>query len=501
MTVDPTALTPGAAMTLAAIAATGATPRPSGETLSAQKQRIATGITQQLSDPTLATQGMWQLAWLALSPDNANMVYVARNNSDANEFAVVVRGTNANVTDMLEDLDVGTVVPFTAGGSPQPVSVSKGVMTAFTQVVGMAGAPEGRGDATLVQMLALLLADAPEQATVYVIGHSLGGCLATVLALYLQALPWAGLPPQFGVLTFAAPTAGLRDFADQFNAGTWCVNEGYVNAYDLVPQAWGGLDTAKGWYPPGTGPVAPLVVKDVLIPEIEALTGPNVYVQPDNAVHLNTGYHSHDGNVVKSSVEDFLAQVGYQHANSTYLGLLQAPVLPTEPVVTAISPAVGEEGAQIIIRGSGFGADCVVDFGPVPCTSISVDSDTQITAAAPVGVGVVEVRVTGNLGTSPAVPFGQFAYGGPEPVVVTGISRDTGTKKAKVTITGVGFAADPTVYFGDRAAISAAFDSPTQITAVAPPSGAPHSTTRDVRVLVNGYLSPAGPADEFTYTD
>jgi hypothetical protein len=24
---------------------------------------------------------------------------------------------------------------------------------------------------------------------------------------------------------------------------------------------------------------------------------------------------------------------------------------------------------------------------------------------------------------------------------------------------------------------------------------------RDVRVLVNGYLSPAGPADEFTYND
>jgi hypothetical protein len=64
----------------------------------------------------------------------------------------------------------------------------------------------------------------------------------------------------------------------------------------------------------------------------------------------------------------------------------------------------------------------------------------------------------------------------------------------------VGFAADPTVYFGDHTASSPTFESPTQITAPAPSSGSVSSTTKGVRVLVNGYLSPAGPADEFTYT-
>ncbi|HCA87426.1 MAG TPA: lipase [Streptomyces sp.] len=495
-------MTPGAAMTLAAIAATGAPPRPSGETLSAQKQRIATGVTQQLSDPTLATQGVWELAWLALSPDNANMVYVARNTSGPNEFAVVVRGSNANVTDMLEDLDVGTVVPFTGGGSAQPVSVSKGAMTAFTQVMSMTSPTPGRGDAKLEQMVATLLTGAPPKATVYVIGHSLGGCLATVIAQYLQARPWNNLAPQFGVLTFAAPTAGLQDLADQFNKVKWCVNEGYVNAYDMVPLAWAGLDTAKGWYPKSVGPVAPLDVQDILIPEIEALTGPNVYVQPDNVNTLNPGsYKPYDPNAVNSSVEDFLAQVAFQHANSTYLDLLNAPLLPTAPVVTTISPAVGQEGTQIVINGKGFGADSVVDFGTAPCTRFTIDSDTRITATVPAGVGVVEVRVTGSLGTSPAVPFGQFAYGGPEPVVVTGISQNTGTAGRKVTITGVGFAADPTVYFGKNAATTVTYESPTQITALAPSSGSVRSRTKDVRVLVNGYLAPASPADEFTYTD
>ncbi|MFG2916621.1 hypothetical protein ACGF0D_27505 [Kitasatospora sp. NPDC048298] len=36
------------------------------------------------------------------------MAYITRDTFDPNVFAVVVLGTNANVTDVLEDLDVGT---------------------------------------------------------------------------------------------------------------------------------------------------------------------------------------------------------------------------------------------------------------------------------------------------------------------------------------------------------------------------------------------------------
>jgi hypothetical protein len=119
-------------MTLAAIAATAATPRPSGETLQDQHQRATLGIKAQLMNPTLATGGKWELMWLALSPDNANLAYIAWN-PDANQIAVAVRGTIGNPTDMMEDLDVGTVVPFTASGS-KDVAVSAGSMAAFTQI-------------------------------------------------------------------------------------------------------------------------------------------------------------------------------------------------------------------------------------------------------------------------------------------------------------------------------------------------------------------------------
>ncbi|MEU6237934.1 IPT/TIG domain-containing protein [Kitasatospora sp. NPDC047058] len=498
MTEDPSALPPGVTMTLAAIAATGAVARPSGETLAVQKQRIFDGIVQQLSDTTLATQGNWELAWLGLSPDNANMAYIAKGKgSGSNQFAVVVRGTVGNEIDTLEDLDVGTVVPFTVGGSA-PVSVSKGAMTAFTQIVAMTDQSSAAGPG-LVQALAALLGPAPG-ATVYVVGHSLGGCIATMLALYLQAQTWND-SPQFAVSTFAAPTAGLKDFADLFNSVKWAVYQGYANKYDIVPLAWASLGTATGWYP-APGPAAPLAVKDVLIPGIKGLSGPNTYVQPSTTVPLlNPDYKAYNPKVIKSSTQDFLAQVAFQHANPTYLKLLNSPVPAPAPVVDGISPRAGAAGMQITITGSGFDTQSMVDFGTVPCVPPNVVSDTQITAIVPDGLGVVDVRVTNNLGTSPAVPFGQFAYGGPEPVVVTGIVPDSGTLGTAVTINGAGFGGGgtPVVYFGDRPATATPV-SPTQIRTTVPIPDPKQPKTVDVRVRVNGYLSPAVPADEFTHT-
>ncbi|MFD8785010.1 IPT/TIG domain-containing protein [Kitasatospora sp. NPDC059599] len=492
MTEDPSALPPGVTMTLAAIAATGAAPRPSGETLAVQKQRISDGIVQQLSDKTLATQGNWELAWLGLSPDNANMAYIAKGPSS--QFAVVVRGTVGNAIDTVEDLDVGTVVPFTVGG-PSPVSVSKGAMTAFTQVVAMTDESSAAGSG-LVEALTSLLKPA-QGATVYVVGHSLGGCIATMLALYLQAQTWND-SPQFAVSTFAAPTAGLKDFADRFNSVKWALYQGYVNKYDLVPLAWAGLDTAKQWYP-SPGPVAPPAVKDLLT-VIKGLSGTNEYVQPTTAFSpLNADYKAYDPKVLKSTTQDFLAQVAFQHSNSTYLKLLNSPVPAPAPVVDSISPRVGAPGTLITITGSGFDSESMVDFGTVPCVPPNLVSDTQITAIAPDGVGVVDVRVTNDLGTSPAVPFGQFAYGGPEPVVVTGIVPDSGKLGNTVTVNGVGFGTTPTVYFGSRTATVTGV-SPTQIKATVPLPDPLQPKTIDVRVRVNGYLSPTVPVDEFTHT-
>ncbi|MFD8542601.1 IPT/TIG domain-containing protein [Streptomyces sp. NPDC059649] len=483
-----TPITPQVAMTLAAIAATGATPRPSGETLQAQTDRIKSGITRQLSNPLTKS---WSPTWLALSPDNANMAYIVKNND---QIAVVIRGTIASVTDILEDLDVvGTVVPFTASGSPSPISVSKGAMDAFTQIVDMRQLGTG---STLVQALASAMTGVP-QPTVYVIGHSLGGCIANMVALYLKAQTWQKVQPQFGLVTFAAPTAGLESFASYLTSQFGSMNQRYVNAYDVVPLAWADLPTAENWYP-NPGPAANLEVKG-LLGTIASLPGNNVYVQPGTAVTKNTDYMVRDDNVVKSSLADFLGQVEFQHANSTYLRLLDAPVLAGPPVVTSVIPSFGASRTQVTIKGSGFSKDCQVDFGPVACQKPpTFNPDGTITAEVPDGTGIVNVYVTNPLGTSAAVPLSQFAYGGPEPVVVTGITPDRGRANDSVTISGAGFAKGATVHFGKNPSPSVQVDTD-KIVAKAPPSGKPTSTTVDITVTVNGYSSPTGPADEFTY--
>ncbi|MGP3998707.1 lipase family protein [Streptomyces sp. 8N706] len=301
------------AMTLAAIAATAATPRPSGESVAEQCTRVLLGINQQLANPDLATQGDWSLLWAALSEDNANMAYLAKSTDGSNQFAVVLRGTVGNVTDLLEDLDVGTVVPFTAVGSPPngPAYVSKGAMEAFSQAMAMSTA-----GLTLVQALSGALATVPANPTVLVIGHSLGGCLATMVAPYLQTLTWPGTTaPAFGLYTFAAPTAGGPDFASYITDSlSWAVNERYVNCYDVVPLAWTSLDTAKGWYP-GKGPAADFDTRAV-ITAIASLPGPNAYAQPGPCSPLNNGYDTNDPKLQRKSLQDFMGQADFQHANN-----------------------------------------------------------------------------------------------------------------------------------------------------------------------------------------
>jgi hypothetical protein len=503
-----TQITPQTAMTLATIAPTGATPRPSGETLRDQTERVRTGVAWQLSQHT-----SWALNWLVLTPDNANMAYIAVNTEPgSNQLAVVIRGTVDNPADSMEDFDVSTVVPFTAGipAGQAPISVSKGAMAAFTQIVNANPDvldPLMRQD--LARRVLNVTAKMEPNPTLFVIGHSLGGCVATMIALYLRALTYANLP-NFGILTFAAPTAGLDDFAKYFDRQTWAQCERHVNHYDLIPQAWDKLnipvDPLKPWYPaPGPKMTGAM---DALINTLKAKPGNNKYVQPMPIKEWNAKYETVDKNLVRHTNQDFMGQVGYQHANATYLSLLGADVtLDAAPTVTEVDPSFGTQGSQVTITGTGFALfpkeSTFVDFGPIAYNpgSIEIKSDTQIVLNnVPYGYGIVTVQVTNPLGTSAASPIAQYAYGGPAPVAVTGVEvSDTITT---VTISGTGFAEGAVVYFGTVESQDVTLKpdpprSPKLVATIPPPAKA--GETVDITVVLNGYSSPTSPADEFTY--
>jgi hypothetical protein len=74
-----------------------------------------------------------------------------------------------------------------------------------------------------------------------------------------------------------------------------------------------------------------------------------------------------------------------------------------------MGPTVG--GTSVTITGSGFTGATEVDFGGVRATTMTVDSDSEITATIPSrGSGRVHVTVVTPKGTSATSPADVFGY-------------------------------------------------------------------------------------------
>ncbi len=163
--------------------------------------------------------------------------------------------------------------------------------------------------------------------------------------------------------------------------------------------------------------------------------------------------------------------------------------------VTGISPAVGTPagGTQVTITGAGFTGATAVYFGSTKATSVTVVSDTRITATSPAGTGVVDVTVVTAGGTSATSSADQFSY----VPVVTAISPAVGTPAGgtQVTITGAGFTGATAVNFGGTKATSVTVVSDTQITATSPAG----TGVADVTVTTATGTSATSSADQFTY--
>ena len=115
------------------------------------------------------------------------------------------------------------------------------------------------------------------------------------------------------------------------------------------------------------------------------------------------------------------------------------------PTVSSVSPVAGlEEGKTgITITGRDLGAATAVDFGGVPASNVTVNSDTAITALSPAGAGVVDVTVMNSGGTSRVSSSDRFTYvpKGRRPSV-TGLSPTGGAAEGGTTVSlaGSGFA-------------------------------------------------------------
>jgi hypothetical protein len=149
-------------------------------------------------------------------------------------------------------------------------------------------------------------------------------------------------------------------------------------------------------------------------------------------------------------------------------------------IVTGVTPNTGgfAGGTTVTVSGSGFTGATGVTFGLLTGTIVIVNSDTTLTVTSPaLGVGTVDVRVTGPGGTSATSPADQFTYAGLLAPTVTGVSPDFGTDlgNTPVTVTGTGFIPGvSTVTFGAVTVPvgQVTVNSGTSLTVASPPQAA-----------------------------
>src|SRR6516162_10201501 len=176
-------------------------------------------------------------------------------------------------------------------------------------------------------------------------------------------------------------------------------------------------------------------------------------------------------------------------------GEAQAQFSP--PTVTNVNPNTGPTsgGTSVTITGTNFFDVIAVQFGSNAAGSFTVNSETQITATSPAGVGTVDVTVTNENGTSATSSGDRFTYG--QVGTTTNVNPNTGPTSggSSVTITGTNFSGATAVRFGSNAAGSFTVDSATQITATSPTGVG----TVDVTVTTAGGTSAISSGDRFTY--
>jgi triacylglycerol lipase len=182
------------------------------------------------------------------------LMYVVKN-KNANEYTLVIRGTNpiSLYSWFCLDINVGTQETWSKAleqiepKSKQPIHLPYNdinISKATYDALEIHAELKDDNNRTVLDWLAETVKPAnagPTHIKLNITGHSLGGLLSTTLALWLHdKLLERGLHQyvDFNIYAFAAPTAGNQHFVDYtqsvFNGKYKC----FINEYDIVTHTW-----------------------------------------------------------------------------------------------------------------------------------------------------------------------------------------------------------------------------------------------------------------------
>jgi len=335
--------------------------------------------------PISSPNATWKVVWGpavyttpgALYQDN--LMFAAQNQSDPTQIVVAIRGTNfvADLDWLMDDFDVRQTIPWPPGSTtsnPANALMSESTSIDLQVLFAMIGATYGGGGP--MSLMKFLLAQTASPIQLCVTGHSLGGCLAGALALYMKDNPtlWdASGKSNVSCITFAAPTAGNAAFAaysdSRFSGGPYPTNwdttlgttcDAVRCNFDVAPLAWiytnlSASETSSPLFsiyaPPNVNPpnidftkipfpwgYAWTQIEKYVLPEVANTLKSQNYTQVvANATVVqgtfNTAYVGDTNNgTLTTYVEVFLAQAAYQHSVS-YPIILGVPALNNSSII------------------------------------------------------------------------------------------------------------------------------------------------------------------------
>ncbi len=238
-------------------------------------------MAKALLQKDLPTNQEWELVWGPVTYES-DLMYVVQGPKIqyGRKYAVVIRGTIRKLISILQDLELDLVdLPWDAPDAPAGSKISQGICEAFNRLSEMT---QKFSNETLSALEFL-----KKQGTrneIMVTGHSLGGCLASVVPLWLRTELKANgaiIKP----FTFAGQTAGNQAFAKYFQT-TFKENIRYFNKLDVVPKWWNyeTLESIKSLYP-SPGPKCDWFWKGII--DLAEKKVEHNYFQPSNGSELN----------------------------------------------------------------------------------------------------------------------------------------------------------------------------------------------------------------------
>lgn len=193
--------------------------------------------------------GKWNLIWgPSVHADSfigkakaVNSMFLVAPEDHPDHAVVVIAGTNGTslMTWVQEDFNVSQTVlwPYTAEDCPSTPKISKGVAHGLQRLVEMTNPFEGgEGEITLRNFLK----DHPSITDIMVTGHSLGGALSPLYALYLEDTrgDWASTDVSLSCLPTAGQTSGDQVFAEYYGKKLGHATKRVWNEIDVVPNAF-----------------------------------------------------------------------------------------------------------------------------------------------------------------------------------------------------------------------------------------------------------------------